>query len=193
MNKYDEQVYNRYYDTAGNYHWTGVYSGEHIERGGRMNEYISKQKAIKIADSYMSEDAMDIREEITLLPASNVRENVRGKWEDCSSGWMCSKCYHSQIHETNFCPNCGADMKKGEVMAKEEAIKCLRDMIDGMPFDKCADWIDACRMAIKSLEAWDEVKKEIKSFQEETKNPVYKLAFGSCLVSIEEHLKEVEE
>lgn len=28
-----EQVYNRYYDTAGNYHWTGVRTGEHIERG----------------------------------------------------------------------------------------------------------------------------------------------------------------
>lgn len=25
-----ETVYNCYTDTAGNYHWTGVYSGEHI-------------------------------------------------------------------------------------------------------------------------------------------------------------------
>lgn len=37
-----------------------------------MSEYISKQEAIKIADSYMSEDAMDIREEITLLPTADV-------------------------------------------------------------------------------------------------------------------------
>lgn len=28
----DEEVYNQYYDTAGNYHWTGVYSGIHIEK-----------------------------------------------------------------------------------------------------------------------------------------------------------------
>lgn len=27
-----ETVYNQYTDTAGNYHWTGVYSGEHIVR-----------------------------------------------------------------------------------------------------------------------------------------------------------------
>lgn len=27
-----ETVYNRYTDTVGNYHWTGVYSGEHIIR-----------------------------------------------------------------------------------------------------------------------------------------------------------------
>ena len=27
-----ETVYNRYTDTAGNYHWTGAYSGEHIVR-----------------------------------------------------------------------------------------------------------------------------------------------------------------
>lgn len=30
----DEQVYNQYYDTGGNYHWTGVHSREHILRKG---------------------------------------------------------------------------------------------------------------------------------------------------------------
>lgn len=48
--------------------------------------------------------------------ASDVRENVRGRWEDCSNGWMCSECYHSQIHETNYCPNCGANMKGKEII-----------------------------------------------------------------------------
>ena len=27
-----EEVYNEYYDSAGNYHWTGTLSGEHIVR-----------------------------------------------------------------------------------------------------------------------------------------------------------------
>ena len=27
-----EEVFNEYYDTAGNYHWTGVITGEHIVR-----------------------------------------------------------------------------------------------------------------------------------------------------------------
>lgn len=27
-----EEVYNEYYDSAGNYHWTGTISGEHVVR-----------------------------------------------------------------------------------------------------------------------------------------------------------------
>lgn len=27
-----EEVYNQYYDSAGNYHWTGTVTGEHIVR-----------------------------------------------------------------------------------------------------------------------------------------------------------------
>lgn len=39
---------------------------------------------------------------------------VRGRWEDCSSGWMCSVCSYTNMKEHNYCPNCGADMR-GEV------------------------------------------------------------------------------
>lgn len=36
----NEQVYNQYYDTGGNYHWIGVHSGEHIVRKGeKMSAY----------------------------------------------------------------------------------------------------------------------------------------------------------
>ena len=38
MNRYDEQVYNRHYDSAGNYHWTGVMTGEHTERRDDMKK-----------------------------------------------------------------------------------------------------------------------------------------------------------
>ena len=34
-----------------------------------------------------------------------------GHWEDCSNGWMCSNCLHDSTHDSNFCPNCGADMR----------------------------------------------------------------------------------
>lgn len=40
-------------------------------------------------------------------------------------------------------------------MTKEEAIKNLLEMRDGMPFDKCRDWIEAIDIAIKSLKSWD--------------------------------------
>ena len=34
-----EEVFNCYVDTAGNYHWTGVYTGHHIvEIGGGCDE-----------------------------------------------------------------------------------------------------------------------------------------------------------
>lgn len=92
-----------------------------------MSEYISKQEAIKIADSYMSEDAMDIREEITLLPTADVRENVHGEWRRDFDGnefyWYCTHCKTEYYEEDllmggnvlpRFCPICGCDMRKGE-------------------------------------------------------------------------------
>lgn len=38
-------------------------------------------------------------------------------------------------------------------MTKEEAIKNLLEMRDGMPFDKCSDWIEACDIAIDALKS----------------------------------------
>ena len=34
----------------------------------------------------------------------------RGRWEDCSNGWMCSCCERDSTKDTPFCPNCGARM-----------------------------------------------------------------------------------
>lgn len=53
-------------------------------------------------------------------PTADVRENVRGEWEDAvvgtSTGYTyhekrCSICGHSEVLPMNFCPNCGADMR----------------------------------------------------------------------------------
>ena len=33
-----------------------------------------------------------------------------GHWEDCSNGSMCSICKTDVSKETNYCPNCGAEM-----------------------------------------------------------------------------------
>ena len=35
-----------------------------------------------------------------------------GRWEDCSNGWMCSNCYKDSTKEYDFCPNCGARMRR---------------------------------------------------------------------------------
>lgn len=33
-----EQVYNVYYDTIGNLHWTGIYTGSHVIKAGESND-----------------------------------------------------------------------------------------------------------------------------------------------------------
>ena len=51
-----------------------------------------------------------------------VSDYQHGKWiaktEDCHSHWVCSECgawalleYNEQMCLSNFCPNCGADMR----------------------------------------------------------------------------------
>ena len=51
-------------------------------------------------------------------PTADVRENVKGEWiADELTGWLCSNCgehivLNIRMHG-NFCPNCGADMRKG--------------------------------------------------------------------------------
>lgn len=62
-----EQVYDRYYDTAGNYHWTGVCSGEHIERGEKMTE--NERKGImNLADTIKGEiNRMCVTKELSEL------------------------------------------------------------------------------------------------------------------------------
>lgn len=42
----------------------------------------------------------------------DVRENVRGEWINMMGHQVCNICgYKSDIVPTNFCPNCGADMR----------------------------------------------------------------------------------
>ena len=58
------------------------------------------------------------------VPTADVRENVRGEWiEDKKAEqehqlifhkvWTCSQCGERQCRPkgSNFCPNCGADMR----------------------------------------------------------------------------------
>ena len=51
-------------------------------------------------------------------PTADVRENVRGEWrkeylvEDLGIMlYVCDKCAEPTVKKTNFCPNCGADMR----------------------------------------------------------------------------------
>ena len=94
-----------------------------------MSDYISREAAIEYLmtnmgwqdeDGYPVDDADEKRKIITDLisgiPAADVREVVRGKWNPAKDGYyghvMCSVCHKIESHDTNFCPNCGADMRE---------------------------------------------------------------------------------
>ena len=61
-------------------------------------------------------DAQAFRGEIEKLPSVNVRQS--GEWIrerfPHKDVWMCSECGRGQLHQFNFCPNCGARMVKEE-------------------------------------------------------------------------------
>ena len=58
---------------------------------------------------------------IDTQPTADVRENVRGEWrkeylvEDLGIMlYVCDKCAEPTVKQTNFCPNCGADMRTAD-------------------------------------------------------------------------------
>ena len=65
-----------------------------------------------------------IRKIVENMPAADVRPVVRGEWGkklnpsfspfDDSGAYLyrCNQCGHIQNYESNFCPNCGADMRE---------------------------------------------------------------------------------
>ena len=46
-------------------------------------------------------------------PTVDVVEVKHGEWvlNHPSQLWECTNCYEREIRTTNFCPNCGADMR----------------------------------------------------------------------------------
>jgi rubrerythrin len=62
----------------------------------------------------------DVVDMINKLPAADVRENVHGNWITETNHGLgvhtirCDNCGHCEvsISTPNFCPNCGADMRK---------------------------------------------------------------------------------
>ena len=87
-----------------------------------MSDYISRQEAIAVAEMELSakynrrEMAVGfcgVKRIIENVPAADVRENVKGKWINQSSGvsinLICPKCGFV-VHESGykFCPSCSS-------------------------------------------------------------------------------------
>ena len=65
---------------------------------------------------YLGEDALSYAiKMVELEPSADVRENVSGEWIDERDPLTlkCSECGYRvmRYNNTNFCPNCGADMR----------------------------------------------------------------------------------
>lgn len=60
----------------------------------------------------------NIKRAISAIPAADVREEKRGKWQSKTAAYgnyemhICPFCESSYLFKHNFCPNCGADMRE---------------------------------------------------------------------------------
>lgn len=102
-----------------------------------MTDYISREAIAAEAQSLSTHllnewDTLGVLALIDRQPAADVRPVVRGKWlpdydyteydwdgstplpepRKFQDGWQCSLCGEYTPSETNYCPNCGADMRK---------------------------------------------------------------------------------
>lgn len=90
-----------------------------------MSRYIDAEKfiaTINSSDELDAYSAITVCELIKNESPADVRENVHGEWIYKNDNilmptgyWECSVCKEGRLmYEENFCPNCGADMRKGE-------------------------------------------------------------------------------
>lgn len=104
-----------------------------------MNDYIRRVDAVqwepvpKSERDYQTGNLDDVYEtgyedkikQIEIIPAADVRENIRGKWiydarrnDYCCSFCGCDYCglpyEDGSVLFYNFCPSCGAQMEEGQ-------------------------------------------------------------------------------
>ena len=94
----------------------------HTQRKGRSRED-GKQMARYIDADLLQKEFVEYSGKRSLLvdtaPTADVRENVRGTWvgidDEPFTVFECDTCGYDYEHiygeQSNFCPNCGADMK----------------------------------------------------------------------------------
>ena len=91
-----------------------------------MAEYIEKQLVLSKSQQDYLEGRYDYDDfvlvsDIESIPPADVRPVVRAVWqfeehgpEDYEQFWRCPVCAEKTYFITNYCPNCGADMRGGD-------------------------------------------------------------------------------
>ena len=82
-----------------------------------MSEYIEREAVNALIKAECSPKvAAYLIDAVAAIPAADVRPVKRGKWIDHQEGcWIYAKCSECEtVHDvrSNFCPNCGADMRE---------------------------------------------------------------------------------
>ena len=84
-----------------------------------MRDLISREDAIKAmcyaCGHECTEEEMQTcpeHYELTHMPSAEP-ERKKGEWDDIGGvlRYGCQFCHHAQERKSNFCPNCGADMR----------------------------------------------------------------------------------
>ena len=95
---------------------------ERIVKKLRSSEFVSREAAKQAVIEAVGRGHSPFNA-IVMLPAADVRPVVRGKWERKEGAGQyyevrCSVCgsrppqdYSGWVVESNYCPNCGADMR----------------------------------------------------------------------------------
>lgn len=95
-----------------------------------MAEYIDRNRIGEILFHYsrMQSDEvknvlLEVAKGVREIPAADVVERKRGKWIhipggesefDAGDSYFCDQCSSLEWEDSNFCPNCGADMRGDE-------------------------------------------------------------------------------
>ena len=79
-------------------------------------KYVDFDKVITTYKTFGHLNLHNVLEAFNEIPAADVVEAKHAYWVwdgyDYGKPWTCSKCHYHSENETNYCPNCGADMRE---------------------------------------------------------------------------------
>lgn len=82
------------------------------------DDCISRQEVINLIDSYGGIDYQARQDMIKIIKKKPSIKPKTGNWKRIGKrgeyAYICSQCNNESMYKTNFCPNCGADMKGEE-------------------------------------------------------------------------------